>query len=430
MFNNTTMSEKFFVLLLLIFITISGCGTNNNNASNTNISSNIAYKQTDVFTLIDTASNSFGDYIVSSGSSNSKNIAIYNNKMELISSYSFVSLYSIKKFAINDNGEAVCVYVDEESNNYILKLIYYSPKSGWSSPQIISTSTNFFFDVDASITSDGTVVLAWVDVNSIYSASYAALNGLSPSTIISTIIPGNLIIFGGMAVADNGNAIVVWSELDSNWNTNCYKSVFTQSLGWSSPDSFQNNRNNIKLSKMDSNGNFVMFLRNSSGNNFVARMGINSPYVEKATSPGEYFNSVCLSMNSSGSAFITWERDVVGDSGNIWGVTYSPSIGWSDDKLIIQNAGFATLKQRNSGIDQIGNMFLAYIKSTNNIPALYMAKYSADQGLSKPTMFSTNFYQIPGLDLVVSQMGYVFLSWTQQNDKNSSEFITYTSYFR
>jgi len=429
MFNKTTISVKLIMLFLLIFLNITGCGTNSN-TSNTNISSNIANKQTDVFTLIDTASNSFGDYIACLGSSSSKSIAIYNNKMELVSSYSFTSLYSIKKLAINDNGEAVCLYVDELANNYNLKLVYYSPSTGWSSPITISTSSSFFSDVDVSITADGTVVLAWVDVYSIYSASYSVLHGLSQSTIISTIIPANLIIFGGMAVADNGNAIVVWSELDSNWNTTCYKSVFTPSIGWSVPEPFQTNRNNIKLSKMDSNGNFVMFLRNSSGSNFVARMGINSPYLEKAVSSGEYFNSVCISMNTSGNAFITWERDIVGDSGNIWGVTFSPSIGWSDDKLIIQNAGFATLKQRNSGIDQIGNMFLAYIKSTNNVPALYMAKYSADQGLSKSTLFATNFYQIPGLDLVVSQMGYVFLSWTQQNDKNISEFITYTSYFR
>lgn len=429
MFSKAKLSVNFGMLLVLILITITGCGANSN-TSNTNISSNIANKQTDVFTLIDTASNSTGDYIVCLGSSNSKSIAIYNNKMDLISSYIFTSLDSIKKLAINDNGEAVCVYVDEVGNNYNLKLVYYSPITGWSSPQKISTSTNFFFDVDVSITAGGTAVLAWVDVDSIYSASYSVLNGLSQPSIISTIIPANLIIFGGMAVADNGNAIVVWSELDSNWNTSCYKSVFTPSIGWSAPESFQTDRNNIKLSKMDNNGNFVMFLRNSSGSNFVARMGINSPYLEKAVTSGEYFNSVCISMNSSGNAFITWERDIVGDSGNIWGVTYSPSIGWSDDKLIIQNAGFATLKQRNSGIDQMGNMFLAYIKSTNNVPALYMAKYSADQGLSKPTIFATNFYQIPGLDLVVSQMGYVFLSWTQQNDKNISEFITYTSYFR
>lgn len=429
MFSKAKLSVKFVILLVLILITITGCGANSN-TSNTNISSNIANKQTDVFTIIDTASNSIGDYIACLGSSNSKSIAIYNNKMNLISSYTFTNLYSIRKLAINDNGEAVCVYVDEVTNNYNLKLVYYSPITGWSSPQTISTSTSFFFDVDVSITAGGTAVLAWVEVDSIYAASYSELNGLSQASIISTIIPANSIIFGGMAVADNGNAIVVWSELDSNWNTSCYKSVLTPSIGWSAPELFQSDRNNIKLSKIDNNGNFVMFLRNSSGSNFVARMGINSPYLEKAVTSGEYFNSVCISMNSSGNAFITWERDIVGDSGNIWGVTFSPSIGWSDDKLIIQNAGFATLKQRNSGIDQMGNMFLAYIKSTNNVPALYMAKYSADQGLSKPTTFATNFYQIPGLDLVVSQMGYVFLSWTQQNDKNISEFITYTSYFR
>jgi len=428
MFNITTMPVKFIMLLVLI-INITGCGTNSN-TSNNSISSNIATKQTDVFTLTDTASNYIGDYIVCLSYPSSKSIAIYNKKMELISSYSSSSLYSIKKLSLNDNGEAVCVYVDQVTNNYNLKLVYYSPSTGWSSPQTISTSSSFYFYLDASITADGTVLMAWVDLYSIYSASYSVLDGLSQSTIISTTIPANLIVFGGMTVADNGNAIVLWSELDSNWNTNCYKSVFTPSMGWSAPELFQTNRNNFKLSKMDSYGNFVMFLRNSGGDNFVARMGINSTYVEKIVASGDYFNSVCISMNSSGSAFITWERDFVGDSGNIWGVTFSPSIGWSDEKLIVQNAGFATQKQRNSGIDQIGNMFLAYIKSTNNVPELYLANYSADQGLSKPTIFATNFYQLPGLDLVVSQMGYVFLSWTQQNDKNISEFITYTSYFQ
>lgn len=429
MFNRTTMSVKFIMLLLLIIITIAGCGTNSN-TSNTSISSNIARKQTDVFTLTDTASNNFGNYIVYLNYSNYKSIAIYNKRIELISSYSFSSLYSIKKLLINDNGEAVCIYVDQVGNNYNLKLIYYSPSTGWGSPQKISTSSSFYFDVDASITSDGTLLVTWVDLYSIYSASYSVLNGLSQPTTISTTIPANLIIFGGMAVADNGNAIVIWSELDSSWNTNCYKSVFTPSMGWSTPESFQTNRNNIKLSKMDNYGNFVMFLRNSSGSNFVARMGINSPYVEKIVASGEYFNSVCISMNSFGSAFITWQRDFVEDSGNIWGITFSPSIGWSDEKLLVQNAGFATQKQRNSGIDQIGNMFLAYIKSTNTVPELYLANYSADQGLSKPTIFATNFYQLPGLDLVVSQTGYVFLSWTQQNEKDISEFITYTSYFQ
>lgn len=429
MFNRTIMSVNFIMLLLLVLIAIAGCGTNSN-TSNTSISSNIDYKQTDVFTLIDTASNNFGNYIVCLGSSNYKSIAIYNKKMELISSYTFSSLYSIKKLSINDNGEAVCVYIDNVTNNYNLKLVYYSPRAGWSSPQTMSTSSSFYFDVDASITADGTVLVAWVDLYSIYSASYSVLNGLSQPTIISTTIPANSIIFGGMAVADNGNAIVIWSELDPSWNTNCYKSVFTPSMGWSAPESFQTNRNNIKLSKMDNYGNFVMFLRNSSGSNFVARMGINSPYVEKIVASGEYFNSVCISMNSSGSAFITWERDFVGDSGNIWGVTFSPSTGWSDEKLIVQNAGFATHKQRNSGIDQIGNMFLAYIISTNTVPELYLANYSTDQGLIKPTIFATNFYQLPGLDLVVSQTGYVFLSWTQQNETNISEFITYTSYFQ
>jgi len=429
MFNITTMSVKFIMLLSLFLITITGCGSNSN-TSNSSISSNIASKQTDVFTLTDTALNSFGDYIVCLATSNSKSIAIYNNRMELISSYSFENLYSLKKLSINDNGEAVCIYVDQITNGYSLKLVYYSPNNGWSSPQTINTSSSFYFDVDASITAYGTVLVAWVDLYSIHSASYSVLNGLSLSTIISTTIPANLIIFGGMAVADNGNAIIIWSELDSNLNTNCYKSVFTPSMGWSVPELFQTNRNIIKLSKMDSYGNFVMFLRNSSGSNFVARMGINAPYVEKAVASGEYFNSVCVSMNSSGSAFITWERDLVGDSGNIWGVTFSPSIGWSDEKLIVQNAGFATQKQRNSGIDQIGNMFLAYIKSTNNVPVLYLANYSADQGLSKTTVFATNFYQLPGLDLVVSQRGNVFLSWTQKNDKNLSELVTYTSYFQ
>lgn len=425
---------KIHYLILILYLLLTSCGN-----SDQNIYWQWSQPEKTTIGMVEAATNSKGEFLAASTYSNTGSVSvdIYSPVFGWKGKHDIGKAISIN-LAMSDNGQAICVFWEDN----VLKAVQYSPINGWGEKQIIATDLNAT-DIRCVIDSDGRSTIVWSQVGNVsnfdnlYFSRYDQINGWSVPKKV-TYTENVYSSLGGLAVSNSGQVLMLWGEYNSTnvLESTFYKSIYTPEKGWSPPEAFYNNSGNLRMSKqMDKNGNvFIMF--GTSGNGYAGRIGLTTPFEYKQLKyPPIIFTPITISVNKSGVAFLTWTYFDGTENGipGICSITYSPESGWSDDDYIRQipkSAIPTVLSKSFSGIDDSGNMFLAYSYSENGTPDIYVIRSASHQAWLPSLKLSDNSIDIYAFQLIVSPNGSALFSWMSIDENAPDHLENYLSLYR
>jgi len=425
---------KTHYLILILYLLLSGCGN-----SDPNIYWQWSQPEKTTMGMAEAATNSKGEFLVcnSYSSSGSTSVDIYSPVFGWKGKYDIGNAIQIT-LAMNDNGQAICVFW--EGN--VLKAVQYSPVNGWGKKQIITTGLNATY-IRCVMDPDGRSTIVWSQVGNVsnfdnlYFSRYEQISGWSSPQKI-TFTENVYTSLGGIAVSKSSQVLMLWVEYNASnvLESTFYKSVYTPERGWSLPEAFYNNSGNLRMSKqMDKDGNVFMIF-GISGNGYAGRIGLTTPFeYKKLKYPSMGFPPITISVNNSGVTFLTWTYFDGTPNGipGICNITYSPESGWSDDDFINQvpKAALPSPFSRGfSGIDDSGNMFLAYNYMENGSQNIYVIRSTSNQFWLPPQKLSNNPVDIFALQLVVSPNGSALLNWMSIDENAPDHLGNYLSFYR
>ncbi|MBW2402706.1 MAG: hypothetical protein JRF42_02610 [Deltaproteobacteria bacterium] len=132
------------------------------------------------------------------------------------------------KVAVNDNGNAVAVWL-----NYVSGSLWaspYLPGAGWGSPTLVGAPAWSFTPSYVAMDEAGRAIAVNLDGRA---SSYSPMDGWSSVTLgggdYTTSSPN-------VAVAKNGQALVVWKEKREGQRIDLRASHFSTDTGWSTPE--------------------------------------------------------------------------------------------------------------------------------------------------------------------------------------------------
>lgn len=425
---------KIYYLILILYLLLTGCGN-----SDQNINWQWSAPEKTTIGMVESATNSKGEFLTASTYPNSGAVSvdIYSPVSGWKGKHDIGNVISVT-LAMNDNGQAICVFWEDNA----LKAVQYSPFNGWGEKQIIATGLNATY-LGCVMDTDGRSTIVWSQVGNVsnfdnlYFSRYDQTNGWSvPKKVTNT--ENVYSSLGGLAVSNSGQVLMLWVEYNSTnlLESTFYKSIYTPEKGWSPPEAFYNNSGNLCMSKqMDKNGN-VIIMFGASGSGYAGRIGLTTPFEYKQLKYPSMGNSpITISVNNSGVAFLTWTYFDGTENGfpGICSITYSPESGWSDDDFIRQipkSAMPSVLSRSFSGIDDSGDMFLAYSYSENGTPDIYVIRSTSNQAWLPSLKLSDNSIDIYAFQLIVSTNGSALFSWMSIDENAPDHLENYLSLYR
>jgi len=231
--------------------------------------------------------------------------------------------------AINDEGEALAVWSENEGAHEWSRVSNYSPSSGWATPVLIVDDDMNDIIWPAVVTDgSGGFFTIWEEISPFHrKLLFRQFNKESGWGTVETVVEGELVSYPRLAFSDSGDVLVAWVQqnvfgIDSIWVKN-----YSLSYGWNSPimiatDSIITEGLNIA---MDQAGNALavwsqveLDYTNSKiwANRFIKNQGWGSPgLIQKIEAESAGFPEIV--MNPAGIASAVWlQHD--GTSNNIW----------------------------------------------------------------------------------------------------------------
>ena len=278
-------------------------------------------------------------------------------------------------------GVILATWADTNNNNYPSYSIY-TPGSGWSTPNTITTSSvvdSGEFDVFVSFNPvTGQFLAIWSD-----SSTYATYAFYTPGTGWGTagIISGTSRVEGNIFSTANsitGTSMAAWSDLNTNYPT---YSIYTPGTGWSTS--------------------------------------------ARITTSAYMFQDVYLSFDSTtGQTLATW-----GDSQNNSVPTYSfytPGNGWS---LIAAISGTTQVDiDVITSFDPVNGQFLAVWADSSNTNQINYSTYTPGSGWSSPVFLpaSPNAEARNNVYLSYDSVtGQILATWTGADDEGRFPYYSF-----
>ena len=270
--------------------------------------------------------------------------------------------------AMNSNGEAIAVWVQNDGGGESVWANQFSFGAGWSNPIPIEMQAATANDPKVAIDDSYEAVVIWENItmssSTLHSNRYLSGSWQQPQTIpLNGANP--LVAITSVALDDAGNCIAVWTQFDGNTEPGANNFVFASEsspLGdWSAPTLLQNINGNSSSLKVvaDSFGNAVVVwtqLQSDSeshiwSNRYELTNGWGQPIqIESGTKFASRSN---LALDSSGNALALWQYQD-GESRVIQANRFRAGVGWQDSEDLFQNMNDDTLFSPQIGIDKFG----------------------------------------------------------------------------
>jgi len=235
--------------------------------------------------------------------------------------------------AMDDNGNAVIVWSQSDgSNSQIFKSEYR--KGTWTNPSSLTDNISpdgtgaLWGSPQVAMDDNGNAVIVWSQsdgsYDQIFKSEYRKGTWTNPSSLADNISPngGEVGWFPQVAMDDNGNAVIVWQQYDGNGYYQIFKSEYRKGV-WTNPSSLADNISpnggeawwNPQVA-MDDNGNAVIVWSQSDGSNWQIfkseyRNGIwtNPASLADNISPdGQGADGPQVAMDDNGNAVIVWKQ--------------------------------------------------------------------------------------------------------------------------
>ena len=231
--------------------------------------------------------------------------------------------------AMDNNGNAIIVWWQHNGSNFqIFKSEYRN--GSWSHPvglsNNISPNGQDAANPQVAMDNNGNAIIVWHQNsgtgNQIYKSEYRNGSWSHPAYLSDNISPdGSDARYPRVAMDNNGNAIIVWDQLDGS-NSQIFKSEYRNG-SWSHPTDLSNNISpdgqnayNPKV-VMDGNGNSIIVWEQQDGINFQIFKSEyrNGSWIHPAqltdniSLNGQTANSPQVAMDNYGNAIIVWYQN-------------------------------------------------------------------------------------------------------------------------
>jgi uncharacterized protein YbdZ (MbtH family) len=316
------------------------------------------------------------------------------------------------QIGIDRLGNVIVVWYQWDGNHYNIWGNRYQVGSGWDTPVLIETNP-----VDAvrpKMATDGnsTAIVAWVQDDGLWTNHYAVDTGWQAPTLIQE----GTIDQPQVVVNETGNGIVVWIQLDEEYNSIYARSFFKDS-GWGETTLIESNIGNAEAPavSMNSEGNIIVVWTQQDGQypsvwanryNLTAGWEIATQLATEASHPH-------VVMDPDGNGMVVWthrkgecSRDTRVCTGipSIWARRYDKVIGWEAATQLATKAYDPQI-----AMDKPGNA-IAVWGEKGYIWANY---YEAGRGWGTVMRISSYANIIEHNMVAINEEGNVIVTWDQ-----------------
>lgn len=178
------------------------------------------------------------------------------------------------QIASDNDGNAFVIWNQRKQSHYGTTSIYvnrYSVGSGWSGAILLENSDKNAYNPQIAFDSDGNAIAVWkqYDKNGncgIYASNYTLGDGWSKAVLIKGSNKGAS--NPHIALDNKGNAIAVWQQKDSSNHWSIYASRYVAGSGWGKITLLENGDGDAKNPKIDidNNGNAIVVWEQTDSN--------------------------------------------------------------------------------------------------------------------------------------------------------------------
>lgn len=282
------------------------------------------------------------------------------------------------KVAMAPGGNAVVVWLHYDGTQYQVWVKRYDAAAAeWSDAQLISTAMpTSALAGRADIDDSGNVVVVWYQDNGgrygIWAAHYSPASGWASPVRID--IDTGVAIYPRVAMDDSGNAVVVWYQEDGTRN-NVWANRYDRASDWGGATLIESTSMDAAAPQiaMSTNGDGMAIWYGWDGARYIlwanrvdgATKQWDSAQIIEADSAGAAIDAQ-VAMGDDGSAIAAWQTHD-GTRRTLWTTRYDTKSGWGGSGTVgTVDAGFAERPQLT--VDTSGTVMAvwAYSDGTRN----------------------------------------------------------------
>jgi hypothetical protein len=234
----------------------------------------------------------------------------------------------------------------------------------------------YVYGCASTITETGSTISASTTTTTLYARSWGTATRISEGAGF-TGFPG------GVVLDNNGNAIVVWPQIDGTGITSIYANRYIAGSGWGTPE----------------------VIENGSGD---------------ASSPQ-------IAMDSSGNAIAVWQQEDGTGVYSIYANRYIAGSGWGTAGLI--EGGSGEVGGAEIAMDISGNAIAGWNQDDGTgVRSIYANRYIAGSGWGTATSIESDDINAEGPEIAVNSSGNAVAIWDQNDGtKNSTHANHYAA---
>lgn len=179
------------------------------------------------------------------------------------------------KIGMDQNGNAILVWYGFDGTRHNIYSNRYDIDNGWTDPITINVPNNNANHPHVTVNDEGEAMAVWYQADStntsrtmVWTARYSPETGWSASEIISSNTDDNGVDTPKIALDNQGNALAIWTQNDGV-RRDIWSSYFQANNGWQAPNLLENLNTGSAYGptlSMDSNGNaMAMWVYDNDG---------------------------------------------------------------------------------------------------------------------------------------------------------------------
>ena len=220
----------------------------------------------------------------------------------------------------------------------------------------------------------------------------------------------------------NGNAIAVWEQNDALFNPSIWANRYTKGVGWGAAALIETSDTGIAVGPkiaFYANGNAIVVWtqidagpRNVNANRYTVGSGWGTAVKVETNAAGSSFGAQ-IAIGTDGTAIAVWQKSD-GTRDNIWASRYAPLLGWTTPELIETGANDAGSPR--IAIDANGNALAVWQQTDGTTVNIWANRYTAGSGWGTAALIETdNAADASSPQIAIAANGNATAVWYQSD---------------
>lgn len=329
---------------------------------------------------------------------------IYVNRYTISSGWSGPSLIESENtfssidvsLAMNNSGCAIAVWRQFDGTKWNIWANVAVTGTNWGTAQAIENSTEPIYTApQIAINNSGDAVAIWVQnngtTNSIWANIYISGTGWTGAALVETDTQNAS--FPQVVMDNSSNATAVWIQNDGIWNS-VYSSRYITGTTWAARTLIETTGGDVYNPQIaiDGSGNVMaVWVQDPSPSIYATRYisataAWSAPVEIDAGAYGAFAPQIA--MNNSGDAVAVWMQINANGPCRAYANTYISGTNWAGAQLISDNIEVVT--DPEIAINASGNAFAIWYQYDTIRTNIWANRYVAGSGWSGPTLIETN----------------------------------------